>query len=101
MSDYLRRACAQLGIEQDSVIEHRKEGDDLVILADLGIKGAPKYRVPLSQLEEPEPEPKPDPLSEYGYRELQTLAKAEGIAANQSAGALRAALGYVTGAEEE
>lgn len=114
MSDYLERACLHLGIDPGSVIKHREDGGEYVVIADLGIGGTPKYRVPLSSLAEPAPEAESEEepeVSQYieslSYRELQDLAKAAGIAANQSADDLRAALygvgdaGIVISADEE
>lgn len=91
MTKYLEIACNQLGIDEDSVIKHRKEGDVYVIIADLGIAGCPKYKIPLSQLVEPEPEPIPEPapleiiledapdLNKLSYNDLRNKARDAGI----------------------
>lgn len=53
MSD-LKRAAALFEAGEEQVVKHRYEGDSLVLLIDYGIKGTKKYRVPLSDLVEPE-----------------------------------------------
>jgi hypothetical protein len=99
MTDYLDLACEHLGVDRGSVIKHRVQGDDYIVIVDNGIAGCPKYYIPLSQLQEPqEPEAPPDEMLpvpvavDLNYRDLQELAKELGIPANQSAGDLRAAL---------
>jgi hypothetical protein len=103
MTDYLGSACKYLGVDKGSVIKHRQEDDVYIVIVDKGIEGCPKYRIPLSKLVEPAiPDDEPvlpvPAVIDYGldgltYRELQALARDEGIAANQSAADLRAALG--------
>ena len=51
--DALLSACRLLGVDPDRVIKFRLEGDEAVVIVDNGIKGCPKYRVPLSDLPEP------------------------------------------------
>ncbi len=109
MTEYLDRAIEYLGIDKGDVIKHRIQGDDFIVIADLGIKGCPKYYIPLSELAEPEPvvleEPEildeieesppvnADPeLESLTYRALQTMAKDYGISANQGRAALEDAL---------
>lgn len=96
MTDYLDRAIEYLGVDKGSVIKHRVQGDDYIVIVDKGIKGCPKYRIPLSQLQEPEAPPDdllPVPAAvDLSYRDLQSLARESGIAANQSGDELRAAL---------
>lgn len=107
MTEYLERACEHLGIDKGDVIKHRVQGDEYIVIADLGIAGCPKYHIPLSELAEPEPileEPEPDPeplpgtiaahleLDNLTYRALQSMAKEEGISANQGRDALEDAL---------
>ncbi len=93
MKDYLERACEYLGVDKGSVINPRIQGDDYVLIVDKGIKGCPKYYIPLHQLDKPEPEQLPKPTTlDMSYRELQELAKEAGIQANQKAALLRAAL---------
>ena len=100
MTNYLDRACEHLGVDRGSVIKHRVQGDDYIVIVDNGIKGCPKYYVPLSQLQEPEaPIPivihntLPVPAAvDLSYRDLQEIAKESGIPANQSADDLRSAL---------
>ena len=96
MTDYLDRACEHLGVDRGSVIKHRVQGDDYIVIVDNGIKGCPKHYIPLSQLQEPEAPPDdllPVPAAvDLNYRDLQDLAKELGIAANQSADDLRSAL---------
>ncbi len=94
MSDYLDRALAYLEIERGQVIKHRREGDEYIVIANLGPMGVPKYRIPIGDL--PEPEPEEGELAELDYRALQGIAKSYGIPANQSAEALADAI-----AEEE
>ena len=107
---YLRRACEYLGIEPSEAINPRIEDGAYVLIVDKGIDGSPKYRIPLSELDEPEPadfvitdpevvKPEPEPvavddLGAYGlsYRELQSKAKELDIPANQSKDELIAAL---------
>ena len=55
MSD-LKRACDHLGADEEQVVKHRREGDELVLLVDYGIGGIKKYRVPIADLPEPEPD---------------------------------------------
>ena len=96
MTDYLDRAVEYLGVDKGSVIKHRVQGDDYIVIVDKGIAGCPKYYIPLSQLQEPEAPPDellPVPAAvDLSYRDLQDLAKETGIPANQSADDLRAAL---------
>ena len=96
MTDYLDRAVEYLGVDKGSVIKHRVQGDDYIVIVDKGIAGCPKYYIPLSQLQEPEASPDellPVPAAvDLNYRDLQELAKETGIPANQSADDLRAAL---------
>ena len=103
MTEYLERACEHLGIDKGSVIKHRVQGDDYIVIADLGIAGCPKYYIPLSELAEPElvleePEPDPEPiaadpeLENLTYRTLQAMAKDYDISANQGRDALEDAL---------
>ncbi len=118
MDDYLDRACKHLGVNKGDVINPRIQGDDYVLLVDKGIAGCPKYYIPLSKLdalnvagnvaENPvvnEPNGALDvagnvaplegikpPANEVSYRELQALAKEQGIPANQKADDLLAAL---------
>ena len=99
--NYLERAKDYLGVDGESVINPRIEGADYVLLVDYGIAGCKKYRIPLSKLEEPAKE-LPEPIREellpvpaaidLNYRELQELAKEQGIPANQKADELRLAL---------
>ena len=109
MTDYLERACKHLGIDKGDVIKSRVQGDDYIVIADLGIAGCPKYYIPLSELAEPEPvvleEPEildeieesppvsADPeLENLTYRALQSMAKDYGISANQGRDALEDAV---------
>ena len=111
MDDYLDRACKVLGVDKGSVLAHGPSADDhYVVVMDYGIKGCPKYRVPLSHLDELKaleelealealPEPLlPAPaafdlgLDDLNYRELQELARGAGIPAKQKADVLRKAL---------
>ena len=86
MTDYLARAVEYLGAEPGEVLKHRVQGDEYIVILDKGIAGCPKYRIPLSKLDEPAPAVTPDyddDLGIYGmsYRELQAEAKALGIPA--------------------
>ncbi len=104
MTDYLNRACEYLGVEPGSAINPRVEGDEFVVIIDRGIAGCPFYRIPLSELPElkservavdvalADPVDADSGLPNMPYRDLQVLALAAGIPANQSADALRAAL---------
>lgn len=64
MTDYLERAVAHLGIEADSVVKHRQEDGEYVLLSDQGIAGVKKYCLPLSRLDEPQEAPEPEQESE-------------------------------------
>lgn len=64
MTNYLDRALQYIGADRGDVLAHARAGNEYVIVLDLGIKGCPKYRVPLSDLPELEPEPKPEPEPE-------------------------------------
>ncbi len=105
--EYLENACEYLGIDKGDVIKHRVQGDEYIVIVDKGIKGCPKYHIPLSQLEKPEPvleEPEPDPeslpepiaadpeLENLTYRTLQAMAKDYGISANKGREVLEDAL---------
>ena len=98
MTNYLERACQYLGVEVGSVINPRIQGDDYVLIVDYGIAGGKKYYLPLSELDAIPDTPLPVPAAvdlgnhELSYRELQAIAKEEGIPANQTADELRAAL---------
>ncbi len=108
MTEYLDRAIEYLGIDKGDVIKSRVQGDDYIVIADLGIKGCPKYYIPLSELAEPElvlaepeipdeveesPPVSADPeLENLTYRALQAMAKDNGISANQGREALEDAL---------
>jgi hypothetical protein len=101
MTDYLDLACKYHGVDKGRVIKHRAQigpsgSDDYSIIVDNGILGCPKYYVPISELDaleiaEPLEGLRP-PANEVSYRELQELAKEQGILANQKAEDLRAAL---------
>jgi len=109
MTDYLDRAIEHLSIDKGSVIKHRVQGDDYIVIADLGIAGCPKYYIPLSELEKPKtvvleepeipdeveesPPVSADPeLENQTYRALQAMAKDYGISANQGREALEDAI---------
>ncbi len=96
MTDYLERACEYLDVDKSSVINPRIQGDDYVLIVDKGIAGSPKYYIPLSKLDALEIAEQlkgiRPPANEVGYRELQELAKEQGIPANQKAEDLLVAL---------
>jgi len=115
MTDYLKRACDYLGVDEGSVLASslNEELEQYIIVVDKGIKGCPKYRIPLSKLDEPAevvelvlpidngmlPVPAAIDLGgdyELSYRDLQALAKDAGIPANQSASDLRDQLEELT-----
>lgn len=52
MSDYLKAACEHVGATPEQVLAHRVDSADqvFVLVVDNGIKGAPKYEIPLSEL---------------------------------------------------
>jgi hypothetical protein len=96
MSDYLKRACELLKVDESQVVKHREEGDEYVVLVDYGIAGTKKHRLPLAKLK-----PRPAQAELVGvvpgaynlsYRELQAAAKEAGIPANQPKDDLIAAL---------
>ena len=115
MTDYLDLACKYHGVDKGRVIKHRAQigpsgSDDYSIIVDNGILGCPKYYVPISLLEELEVQPDaplPVPAAvdlaseDLNYRELQDLAKEQGIPANQKADDLRAALWEWSDDDEE
>lgn len=53
--DYLKAACKHLGIVAEQVKKHRIEGENFVVVADMGIKGCPKHIIPLADLHPVEP----------------------------------------------
>jgi len=67
--DYLKRACDLLGEDAANVVNFRIEGDEAVLVICHGIKGNPKYRVPLGDLPALEPEG-PEPEATDSAREL-------------------------------
>ncbi len=66
---YLKRVCDLLGENIDDVVNYRVEGDEVVLVVCHGIRGNPKYRIPLSDLPELEPEG-PEPEVTDSAREL-------------------------------
>lgn len=48
---YLLAVCNYLKVDPDRVLVYRVEGDQAVLIVDNGIKGCPKYQVPLSRLQ--------------------------------------------------
>ena len=70
--DWSQLACEYLEVDPDSVVKMRVDLDAQVIhvLVDRGIKGTPKYTIPLEYLTEGEPE-----LSKLSVRDLKALAK--------------------------
>lgn len=69
MTNYLARALQHIGADEGDVLAHRldEKAGEYVLVLDYGIKGCPKYRVPLAALPElegtpdPAPEPEPEP----------------------------------------
>ena len=51
-------ACQYLEIDPAAVVKSREEDGDLVVIANLGIKGTKKFRVPVATLAETAPKPK-------------------------------------------
>lgn len=49
---YLLRGMSMLGVTEAQVAKWRVEGDSLVVIVDNGIKGSPKYILPLDKLPE-------------------------------------------------
>jgi hypothetical protein len=106
MTDYLARAIEYLGVEPGAVINPRVEGDEYVVIVDKGIAGCPKYRIPLSKLNEPVPAAVLDYDDDLGvyamsYRELQAEAKALGIPAVGGKDKLAAEVAAALYVEEE
>ena len=90
MTDYLEFACEYHGVDKGKVIKHRQQvgpdgGDAYSVIVDYGIMGCKKYYVPLSELDElAQLSDLPVPAAiDLNYRELQDLAKEQGIPANQ------------------
>lgn len=52
MTNYLKAACDYVGTTPDKVMVHRVDGAEqvFVLVIDNGIKGCPKYEIPLSEL---------------------------------------------------
>lgn len=52
MTDYLKAACTYVGATPEQVIVHRVDEAEqvFVLVIDNGIKGCPKYEIPLSEL---------------------------------------------------
>jgi pyruvate/2-oxoglutarate dehydrogenase complex dihydrolipoamide acyltransferase (E2) component len=74
----LEAALERTGDSPDSIVKHRIEGDEFVLIVDRGILGGPKFRFPLSELrsaQEPESEPAPDQV------EIDATGAAEELAA--------------------
>jgi hypothetical protein len=111
MADDISAACKTLEIEQDQIVKNRYEGDILVLLVDYGIGGIKKYRLSPADLAEAKADDDDSVLlsvpavvdlgfDDLNYRELQELAKDQGIQANQSSDNLRAALENLLDEEE-
>lgn len=96
MTDYLQAALNYVGASPEQVVGNRLDeaAQVYVLIIDNGIKGCPKFTIPLSDLQfktyEPEPDetavskPEPEPvlsvdLDGLTVLELQELAKAAGI----------------------
>jgi hypothetical protein len=60
MNDLLDRALAHVGEAGTPVLGWSVRDGEVVMVLDKGIKGCPKYRVPLSLLPEPAAEPEPE-----------------------------------------
>ena len=52
MADYLTAACKYVGATPEQVLAHRVDEAEqvFVLVIDNGIKGCPKYAIPLSEL---------------------------------------------------
>lgn len=52
MADYLKAACEHVGATPEQVLVHRVDEAEqvFVLVIDNGIKGCPKYAIPLSDL---------------------------------------------------
>lgn len=81
MSDYLTRACDHLGVDPSSVLSHRIGAGEIVLVVDKGIKGSPKYTIPLSTLDTaPEPAQDDAPgLDSLTVKELKELAQGANV----------------------
>ena len=63
MNDYLKRACAALDEDPAAVLSYRVYAERIALVVDHGIRGCPKFSVPLSALPAPDPQPDvPDPV---------------------------------------
>jgi hypothetical protein len=68
--DRLLEAALELtGDEPDSVVKHRIEGDEFVLIVDRGILGGPKFRFLVSDLEQEGPAPEPEEIDATGAAE--------------------------------
>lgn len=50
--DYLEWACAHLGLDDEKILKWGIRGGDIFVILDMGIKGCPKYVVPLTSLDD-------------------------------------------------
>lgn len=100
MSDYLTLAAQHLGVDVDDVMKFRLAGDDAVVVVDYGIAGGKKYILPLSSLQ-PALDDSTTTTFDLDYRDLQALAKEQGINARQTKEALIEALWPLDIDEEE
>lgn len=69
---HLTAACEYLSIDETAVLSHRVTDDAVVVVVDRGIKGCPKYTIPLSELVSDEPK-------EVPTSELKEMARDMGI----------------------
>lgn len=66
MDELVKRACQIVGADPKRVIKSRQTGEAVIVIVDNGIKGCPKYIVPLSDLEVLEPESKIEIIATAG-----------------------------------
>ena len=48
--EYVTLASQYFGVKEGQIVGHRQDGENLVVLVNLGIKGTQKHRIPLEDL---------------------------------------------------
>lgn len=70
---YFKAFCKHVNAAPQAVANYREEGNNVVAVVHRGIKGSPKYIIPIADLQAP-PEPKPQlDAGIYSVREIRDL----------------------------